>query len=235
MRFILSLPRGFAICELSFENTTPPDQGPASGEKHLSLFLSVELTLHPNGSACLLSLINAKLLLALPEKEMKGCRDVILSTLIFKISYIFAAISLQLLIFSYTNQAFSGNPAGTILLPPGGLGPDGDGTSCIKMRDPLHSFDDHDQQSLAMKKKMQKQRCRKWAAAGSYGSRGRGLIISKRGRIGSTPPKCVSKCSKCTPCMAVRVPIQPGRTKVSLMEYYPEAWRCKCKNKLYMP
>lgn len=53
--------------------------------------------------------------------------------------------------------------------------------------------------------------------------------------IGSTPPNCASKCAKCTPCNAVRVPIQPGRKAVGLMEYYPEAWRCKCKNKLFMP
>ncbi|KAI5062953.1 hypothetical protein GOP47_0021500 [Adiantum capillus-veneris] len=60
----------------------------------------------------------------------------------------------------------------------------------------------------------------------------RDLIV---GALGSTPPKCVKKCSRCTPCDAIRVPIQPGRTKVSIMEYYPEAWKCKCKNKLYMP
>ncbi|XP_074294679.1 EPIDERMAL PATTERNING FACTOR-like protein 4 [Silene latifolia] len=50
---------------------------------------------------------------------------------------------------------------------------------------------------------------------------------------GSAPPTCRSKCGKCTPCKAVHVPIQPG---VSMpLEYYPEAWRCKCGNKLYMP
>ncbi|XP_021716893.1 EPIDERMAL PATTERNING FACTOR-like protein 5 [Chenopodium quinoa] len=50
---------------------------------------------------------------------------------------------------------------------------------------------------------------------------------------GSWPPSCRSKCGSCEPCKAVHVPIQPG---VSVpLEYYPEAWRCKCGNKLYMP
>ncbi|XP_057249240.1 EPIDERMAL PATTERNING FACTOR-like protein 4 [Beta vulgaris subsp. vulgaris] len=50
---------------------------------------------------------------------------------------------------------------------------------------------------------------------------------------GSWPPRCNSKCGSCTPCKAVHVPIQPG---VSVpLEYYPEAWRCKCGNKMYMP
>ncbi|KAK9725495.1 hypothetical protein RND81_05G148000 [Saponaria officinalis] len=50
---------------------------------------------------------------------------------------------------------------------------------------------------------------------------------------GSSPPTCRSKCGRCTPCKAVHVPIHPG---VSMpLEYYPEAWRCKCGNKLYMP
>ncbi|XP_057959757.1 EPIDERMAL PATTERNING FACTOR-like protein 4 [Malania oleifera] len=50
---------------------------------------------------------------------------------------------------------------------------------------------------------------------------------------GSSPPTCRSKCGKCTPCKPVHVPIQPG---LSLpQEYYPEAWRCKCGDKLFMP
>lgn len=68
--------------------------------------------------------------------------------------------------------------------------------------------------------------------AGGVVSVRRGLVA---GEIGSTPPKCMSKCSKCTPCTAVRVAIQPGRSNVRLMEYYPEAWRCKCRDKIYMP
>ncbi|XP_038679197.1 EPIDERMAL PATTERNING FACTOR-like protein 6 [Tripterygium wilfordii] len=50
---------------------------------------------------------------------------------------------------------------------------------------------------------------------------------------GSSPPRCNSKCGKCTPCKAVHVPVPPG-TPVTA-EYYPEAWRCKCGNRLYMP
>ncbi|XP_047324440.1 EPIDERMAL PATTERNING FACTOR-like protein 6 [Impatiens glandulifera] len=50
---------------------------------------------------------------------------------------------------------------------------------------------------------------------------------------GSWPPRCWSKCGQCTPCKPVHVPVPPG-TPVTA-EYYPEAWRCKCGNKYYMP
>ncbi|KAF8088980.1 hypothetical protein N665_0522s0009 [Sinapis alba] len=50
---------------------------------------------------------------------------------------------------------------------------------------------------------------------------------------GSAPPICRSKCGKCEPCKAVHVPIQPGL--IAPLEYYPEAWRCKCRNKIFMP
>ncbi|XP_058744726.1 EPIDERMAL PATTERNING FACTOR-like protein 5 [Vicia villosa] len=53
------------------------------------------------------------------------------------------------------------------------------------------------------------------------------------GGPGSFPPRCNGKCGKCTPCRPVHVPVPPG-TPVTA-EYYPEAWRCKCGNKLYMP
>nr|GMD23913.1 EPIDERMAL PATTERNING FACTOR-like protein 6 [Ipomoea batatas]GMD29192.1 EPIDERMAL PATTERNING FACTOR-like protein 6 [Ipomoea batatas] len=53
------------------------------------------------------------------------------------------------------------------------------------------------------------------------------------GGPGSSPPRCTSKCGRCTPCKPVHVPVPPG-TPVTA-EYYPEAWRCKCGNKLYMP
>ncbi|KAL3850538.1 hypothetical protein ACJIZ3_012420 [Penstemon smallii] len=53
------------------------------------------------------------------------------------------------------------------------------------------------------------------------------------GGLGSSPPRCKSKCGQCSPCKPVHVPVPPG-TPV-LAEYYPEAWRCKCGNKLYMP
>ncbi|KZV25780.1 EPIDERMAL PATTERNING FACTOR-like protein 6 [Dorcoceras hygrometricum] len=50
---------------------------------------------------------------------------------------------------------------------------------------------------------------------------------------GSSPPRCTSKCGRCTPCKPVHVTVPPG-TPVTT-EYYPEAWRCKCGNRLYMP
>ncbi|XP_010326691.2 EPIDERMAL PATTERNING FACTOR-like protein 4 [Solanum lycopersicum] len=50
---------------------------------------------------------------------------------------------------------------------------------------------------------------------------------------GSSPPTCRSKCGKCSPCKPVRVSIQPGFSFT--LEYYPEAWRCKCGNNLFMP
>jgi hypothetical protein len=50
---------------------------------------------------------------------------------------------------------------------------------------------------------------------------------------GSWPPRCSSKCGNCTPCKPVHVSVPPG-TPVTA-EYYPEAWRCKCGNRLYMP
>ncbi|KAG4989189.1 hypothetical protein JHK82_031520 [Glycine max] len=53
------------------------------------------------------------------------------------------------------------------------------------------------------------------------------------GGPGSSPPQCTSKCGKCTPCRPVHVTVPPG-TPVTA-EYYPEAWRCKCGNKLSMP
>ncbi|CAL9756589.1 EPIDERMAL PATTERNING FACTOR-like protein 4 isoform X2 [Musa acuminata AAA Group] len=53
------------------------------------------------------------------------------------------------------------------------------------------------------------------------------------GGPGSYPPRCTGKCGDCTPCNPVHVAVPPG-TPVTT-EYYPEAWRCKCGNKLYMP
>ncbi|KAG8370264.1 hypothetical protein BUALT_Bualt14G0098800 [Buddleja alternifolia] len=53
------------------------------------------------------------------------------------------------------------------------------------------------------------------------------------GGPGSSPPSCRSKCGWCSPCKPVHVPIQPGFSMP--LEYYPEAWRCKCGNKLFMP
>ncbi|XP_057471100.1 EPIDERMAL PATTERNING FACTOR-like protein 4 [Actinidia eriantha] len=62
-----------------------------------------------------------------------------------------------------------------------------------------------------------------------------GQVVARRrlGGPGSSPPTCRSKCGRCWPCRPVHVPIQPGLTMP--LEYYPEAWRCKCGNKLFMP
>lgn len=50
---------------------------------------------------------------------------------------------------------------------------------------------------------------------------------------GSSPPTCRLRCNRCFPCRPVHVAIQPGRSMP--LEYYPEAWRCKCGNRLFMP
>ncbi|WCJ23858.1 EPIDERMAL PATTERNING FACTOR-like protein 4 [Euphorbia peplus] len=59
------------------------------------------------------------------------------------------------------------------------------------------------------------------------------LSQKRLGGPGSSPPTCRSKCGRCSPCKPVHVPIQPGFSMP--LEYYPEAWRCKCGNKLFMP
>ncbi|RLN00577.1 hypothetical protein C2845_PM06G18560 [Panicum miliaceum] len=53
------------------------------------------------------------------------------------------------------------------------------------------------------------------------------------GGPGSHPPRCTSKCGSCSPCYPVHVSVPPGVLVTT--EYYPEAWRCKCRNQLYMP
>ncbi|OIS98864.1 PREDICTED: EPIDERMAL PATTERNING FACTOR-like protein 5 [Nicotiana attenuata] len=59
------------------------------------------------------------------------------------------------------------------------------------------------------------------------------LIQRRLSGPGSSPPTCRSKCGRCSPCKPVRVSIQPGFSFT--LEYYPEAWRCKCGNNLFMP
>ncbi|KAI3459422.1 hypothetical protein Pfo_016085 [Paulownia fortunei] len=60
-------------------------------------------------------------------------------------------------------------------------------------------------------------------------------VMTRRrlGGPGSWPPTCRSKCGWCEPCKPVHVPIQPGFSMP--LEYYPEAWRCKCGDRLFMP
>ncbi|CAL4912697.1 unnamed protein product [Urochloa decumbens] len=64
---------------------------------------------------------------------------------------------------------------------------------------------------------------------------GAAAAAARRGLVGpgSSPPTCRSRCGGCRPCRPVHVAIQPGRSFP--LEYYPEAWRCKCGNKLFMP
>ncbi|CAN4092899.1 unnamed protein product [Withania somnifera] len=50
---------------------------------------------------------------------------------------------------------------------------------------------------------------------------------------GSSPPTCRSQCGRCSPCKPVRVSVEPDFSFT--LEYYPEAWRCKCGNNLFMP
>ncbi|GMH28493.1 hypothetical protein Nepgr_030336 [Nepenthes gracilis] len=60
-------------------------------------------------------------------------------------------------------------------------------------------------------------------------------VVTRRRLVapGSSPPTCRSKCGTCNPCTAVHVPIPLGVSMGS--GYYPEAWRCNCGNKLYIP
>ncbi|PIM98860.1 hypothetical protein CDL12_28655 [Handroanthus impetiginosus] len=76
-------------------------------------------------------------------------------------------------------------------------------------------------------------RSKNWDMAKDVRGSNIGGVRKLLGGLGSSPPRCTSKCGRCTPCTAVHVPVPPG-TPVTT-EYYPEAWRCKCGNKLYMP
>ncbi|KZV56281.1 hypothetical protein F511_00278 [Dorcoceras hygrometricum] len=61
-------------------------------------------------------------------------------------------------------------------------------------------------------------------------------VVHSRRRLGgpgSSPPTCRSKCGRCAPCTPVHVSVQPGLSVP--LEYYPEAWRCRCRNKIFMP
>lgn len=71
----------------------------------------------------------------------------------------------------------------------------------------------------------------------------RHLIVSRhagsdvegmRALVGSSPPKCIKKCRACIPCKSVLVPIHTI-SRETPTQYYPEAWRCECKGKIYNP
>lgn len=78
-------------------------------------------------------------------------------------------------------------------------------------------------------KKTMKGTDERWPTMGGGGGGSRRLLSGP----GSFPPRCTLKCGRCVPCKPVHVPVPPG-TPVTA-EYYPEAWRCKCGNKYYMP
>ncbi|XP_020104902.1 EPIDERMAL PATTERNING FACTOR-like protein 4 [Ananas comosus] len=69
----------------------------------------------------------------------------------------------------------------------------------------------------------------RWEPSGDVAARRRRRLVGP----GSSPPTCRARCGRCFPCRPVHVAIQPGRSFP--LEYYPEAWRCKCGNKLFMP
>ncbi|KAL6614267.1 hypothetical protein ACP70R_036537 [Stipagrostis hirtigluma subsp. patula] len=72
--------------------------------------------------------------------------------------------------------------------------------------------------------------CGNQGCSGSWQWRRRRLLA---GGPGSYPPRCTSKCGECSPCYPVHVAVPPGVPVTT--EYYPEAWRCKCGSRLYMP
>ncbi|KAF0896721.1 hypothetical protein E2562_027063 [Oryza meyeriana var. granulata] len=72
-------------------------------------------------------------------------------------------------------------------------------------------------------------------SASDVGDAAPAAVVRRRQLIGpgSSPPTCRARCGRCTPCRPVHVAIQPGVG--AQWEYYPEVWRCKCGNKLFMP
>ncbi|XP_037407156.1 uncharacterized protein LOC119269433 [Triticum dicoccoides] len=68
------------------------------------------------------------------------------------------------------------------------------------------------------------------SSASGSGGRRRLLVVAGPG---SYPPRCTGKCGSCSPCYPVHVAVPPGVPVTT--EYYPEAWRCRCGNRLYMP
>ncbi|WOL20641.1 EPIDERMAL PATTERNING FACTOR-like protein 4 [Canna indica] len=62
------------------------------------------------------------------------------------------------------------------------------------------------------------------------------VVVTTRRRLGgpgSSPPACRARCGRCYPCLPVHVSVHPGES--APLEYYPEAWRCKCGDKLFKP
>ncbi|OAY79456.1 EPIDERMAL PATTERNING FACTOR-like protein 6 [Ananas comosus] len=66
----------------------------------------------------------------------------------------------------------------------------------------------------------------------------------RREALGSRPPRCVNKCSSCSPCTATLVvsphgrgptAVSPARAAEDGSNYYLLAWKCACGNKLFQP
>ncbi|KAG6516798.1 EPIDERMAL PATTERNING FACTOR-like protein 5 [Zingiber officinale] len=60
------------------------------------------------------------------------------------------------------------------------------------------------------------------------------VLLTRRRLVGSLPPSCRARCGRCFPCRPVQVAIQQAG-RIVPEEYYPEAWRCECGSKLFMP
>lgn len=60
-------------------------------------------------------------------------------------------------------------------------------------------------------------------------------IYGHRLLVGSSPPTCQGKCGSCNPCNPIHVSIGSPHGALTQQEYYPEVWRCKCGNRLFMP
>lgn len=53
--------------------------------------------------------------------------------------------------------------------------------------------------------------------------------------LGSAPPSCAGKCGTCVPCSPIHISLGGPHGSLTQQEYYPEAWRCKCGNRFFMP
>ena len=60
-------------------------------------------------------------------------------------------------------------------------------------------------------------------------------IYGHRLLVGSAPPSCQGKCGSCNPCNPIHVSVGSPHGTLTQQEYYPEVWRCKCGNRLFMP
>ncbi|KAG0503767.1 hypothetical protein HPP92_003839 [Vanilla planifolia] len=69
--------------------------------------------------------------------------------------------------------------------------------------------------------------------------------VEEKVRLGSTPPRCLNRCSACEPCTAVQVPTLPTPTELLSADappfgqyssnYKPLEWKCRCGNRFFNP